>query len=137
MKVQIRRGVFETNSSSVHSVSICTKTDYDRWVNNEIKYNPYKDNFLVNEEADKYNVENFDKNEYYCANIDIFSDEDLKIPIIIEILKSYELAQCGYTDGYISYNRFFKASENWVTDYYEKIENIYEDKVEFGYTGRN
>ena len=48
MKVQIRRGVFETNSSSVHSVSICDKTDYDRWVNDEIKYNPYKDNFLVN-----------------------------------------------------------------------------------------
>lgn len=137
MKVQIRRGVFETNSSSVHSVSVCSKTDYDRWINNEIKYNPYKDNFLVNEEADKYNVENFDKNKYYWANIDIFTDEDLKIPVIIEILKAWELSESGYVDAYISYDRFFKASEIWVTDYYEKIENIYEDKVEFGYTGRN
>lgn len=135
MKVQIRCGVFETNSSSVHSVSICNKTDYNRWINNEIKYNPYKDNFLLNEDADKYNVENFDKNSYYFTDIDIFMDEDLKNPIIIEILKCWELSQCGYIDGYISYNRFFKSCENWVRDY-EKIEKIENDKIKFGYTGR-
>lgn len=31
MKQQIRRGVFETNSSSVHSLTMCTSSDYDRW----------------------------------------------------------------------------------------------------------
>jgi hypothetical protein len=31
MKKQIRRGVFETNSSSIHSLTMCTKSDYDRW----------------------------------------------------------------------------------------------------------
>lgn len=29
----IRRGVFETNSSSVHSLTIMTKKDYDGWTN--------------------------------------------------------------------------------------------------------
>ena len=28
---QIRRGVFETNSSSTHSITICMKDEYDRW----------------------------------------------------------------------------------------------------------
>ena len=31
MKRQIRRGTFETNSSSVHSLTMCTQSDYDRW----------------------------------------------------------------------------------------------------------
>lgn len=35
MIVQVRSGVFETNSSSTHSLNICTKSDYDRWVNDK------------------------------------------------------------------------------------------------------
>lgn len=31
MKRQIRRGVFETNSSSTHSITMCIKSEYDRW----------------------------------------------------------------------------------------------------------
>lgn len=37
MKKQIRRGVFETNSSSTHSLTMMMKSDYDRWG----KYNLY------------------------------------------------------------------------------------------------
>ena len=29
--VQVRNNIFETNSSSTHSVGISTKYDYDRW----------------------------------------------------------------------------------------------------------
>lgn len=36
MKRQIRRGVFETNSSSVHSITMCLKKDYDRWKKEEL-----------------------------------------------------------------------------------------------------
>ena len=28
---QIRRGVFETNSSSTHSITMCNKDDYSKW----------------------------------------------------------------------------------------------------------
>ena len=31
MKRQIRRGVFETNSSSTHSLTLILKSDYDKW----------------------------------------------------------------------------------------------------------
>lgn len=31
MKRQVRRGVFETNSSSTHSLTMMMKSDYDRW----------------------------------------------------------------------------------------------------------
>lgn len=32
----IRKGVFETNSSSTHSICICTDEEYDAWKNNEV-----------------------------------------------------------------------------------------------------
>lgn len=36
MKKQIRRGVFETNSSSTHSITIMMKNDYDRWCEEDL-----------------------------------------------------------------------------------------------------
>lgn len=33
---QIRHNVFETNSSSVHSITMCMKSDYDAWCNGEV-----------------------------------------------------------------------------------------------------
>lgn len=41
MKKQIRRGVFETNSSSTHSLTMCSKEDYDKWVNGELMFDRY------------------------------------------------------------------------------------------------
>ena len=36
MKKQIRRGVFETNSSSTHSLTMMMKSDYERWHNEKL-----------------------------------------------------------------------------------------------------
>ena len=36
MKVQIRRGIFETNSSSEHSLTLMNRNDYIRWKNGEL-----------------------------------------------------------------------------------------------------
>ena len=33
MKRQIRRGTFETNSSSTHVIVMCMESDYDKWEN--------------------------------------------------------------------------------------------------------
>lgn len=35
---QIRRGVFETNSSSTHSLTMCNGDDFDKWKNGELYY---------------------------------------------------------------------------------------------------
>ena len=36
MKRQIRKNVFETNSSSTHTLTMCLKSDYDKWENGEV-----------------------------------------------------------------------------------------------------
>lgn len=38
MRRQIRRGVFETNSSSVHSLTMCSREEYNKWENGEVLY---------------------------------------------------------------------------------------------------
>ena len=46
MRRQIRRGVFETNSSSTHSLTMCMKSDYDRWVAGELVWNKWGDELI-------------------------------------------------------------------------------------------
>lgn len=38
---QVRRNLFETNSSSTHSLTMCTKTDYDEWKAGKLIYDKY------------------------------------------------------------------------------------------------
>lgn len=50
MKRQIRRGVFETNSSSTHSLTLCSGEEYDRWKNGEILYSKWDNCFVGTKE---------------------------------------------------------------------------------------
>lgn len=38
MKKIVREGVFESNSSSTHSLCICTKDEFEKWKNGELVY---------------------------------------------------------------------------------------------------
>ena len=71
MKV-IRRGVFETNSSSTHSITMCSKEDYDKWERGEMFYN---DGALVTKEEA---IEELKKDKWFNKhNPDFdFSDEE-------------------------------------------------------------
>jgi hypothetical protein len=53
MKRSIRVGVFETNSSSTHSITMCSKEEYDKWENGEMLINDGSSTkpFLTREEA--------------------------------------------------------------------------------------
>ena len=78
MKRQIRRGVFETNSSSVHSLTMCTQSDYDRWKDGELIYD-YWDNKLISidELDDDYEEERYytyDRFDEYAFDYETFED---------------------------------------------------------------
>ena len=101
--LQIRRNVFETNSSSTHSITMCSKDDYDRWYRGEAYLNEgwwLKDNeseyknkkFVTRDEAidiikcsggdieyDNEYYESFDKyiaEEYEIYAIDEYFEND-------------------------------------------------------------
>ena len=50
MKRQIRLGVFETNSSMTHALSMCTKEEFEKWKNGEVWWNRWDDGFTPIEE---------------------------------------------------------------------------------------
>ena len=57
MKKNIRFNVFETNSSSVHSLCICTEEEFDAWKKSEIYYDYWNDKFTKNS-VNKWNEDN-------------------------------------------------------------------------------
>lgn len=50
MKIQIRQGVFETNSSSVHSLTMCSSEEYKKWKDGKVLFWRWKDKFGVRED---------------------------------------------------------------------------------------
>lgn len=78
MKV-IRRGVFETNSSSTHSISIVAKEDYDRWENKEVLFDEEEHIFIELVDKEKYESENKycelqTSREYFSGDLESFED---------------------------------------------------------------
>lgn len=42
-KIQVRKGLFETNSSSVHSLVMCSESEYEKWKNGDYVFCRYED----------------------------------------------------------------------------------------------
>ena len=88
MKKQIRRGVFETNSSSTHSLTMCREEEYKKWENKELLYFEDEDKFVTREDIIKElkNEKNWDGSlKYSDVNWedkdevdDVFMEESIK-----------------------------------------------------------
>lgn len=51
--IQIRRNVFETNSSSTHSITICTEDEYQMWKRGEVYWSRYSEKFVSKEDVEE------------------------------------------------------------------------------------
>jgi len=65
MKRQIRRGVFETNSSSTHSITMCSKEEYERWEKGELLLSYWRDEFVEATDENKEDEDNKTYDEYW------------------------------------------------------------------------
>ena len=126
--LQIRHGVFETNSSSTHSISICKKSEYDAWVKGEVYLNDgwwgrvenedKNKKFLTKEEAMKLIADSGHYKDVYSLDeeelSEVFYDE------CIYDVESYD-NMCEYYEEY---------AEEYTTDSGETI-------IAFGYYGND
>lgn len=69
---QIRKNVFETNSSSTHTLAICTEDEYKDWKDGKLLFNKWNETFIKNSinitKQDKVEAEeryNTYKGKYY------------------------------------------------------------------------
>lgn len=132
MKRQIRRGTFETNSSSVHSLQIMNADDFDKWNDNGLYvyegFNwcwndkskaPLKDSIYTKEEAIA-----FINNSKYPLKEEFDFEDEYEVE---DLLREY---------GFYSPNYYFD------NDYYESFSQEYTtpsgDKIVcFGYYGHD
>lgn len=72
-KIQIRQGVFETNSSSTHSLTICSKQEYEDFKNGKLLID-WNNKFVPNTEENAENEDNKDF-ESYGYDFETFYEE--------------------------------------------------------------
>lgn len=112
IKTTIRKGVFETNSSSTHSITICSEEKFKQFERGELYYN---DEGLLTKEEVLKEYEEYKKDYDYEESFEDFCEEE---------------------NFYKNYEDFL---EN--TDDYEDFKREYESKsgdkiVAFGYHGQ-
>ena len=56
--------MFETNSSSVHSVTMCSQSDYDRWKKGELILNLWSEELVEITDKIKLSIDNHER-EYF------------------------------------------------------------------------
>lgn len=132
MKKQIRRGVYEINSSSVHSLTMCMESDYDRWEKDNLYLftgsgwcypndnKPEKNHFYTREEAIEF--EKTDK--YIRKDIDWSNEEEVNEILHENKFYDYEYFWNEYCENYETFE------ETTITPNGERV-------VAFGYYGHD
>lgn len=123
MKRQIRIGTFETNSSSVHTLVICSEKEYLAWKNGELLLNPYKygdkERFIEatklteEEKEDAIRYYEDEERDYWKSWEDLTEEEIEKW--YAQYAKDFGLQRSGY----------YTYDEYMHDDYLETFENLY------------
>ena len=149
-KLQIRQGLFETNSSSTHTITIVDAEDFENWKKGEVWYNESDDKFLPVDESIEENIKTIEND---------FLRDDEKLPELFkekyrELKNLEEAIEAAEDDPELTidydnlrwdYQSFYVSHNFWrdvVTDEYEDYDESYTTKngdkvVAFGYYGYN
>lgn len=123
MKRQIRRGVFETNSSSVHSLTMCNGKDYKEWEEGNYYFDVEENDFGTFETM----VEKLKTMITYHGDLKYPDTDWNNKEEVLKLMKDNDI---------LSYEQYFDRYGEW----YETFEDSYvsdngEEVVAFGYYG--
>lgn len=139
-KFQIRQCVFETNSSSTHSITITEKEIYEAWKKNEVLFCEDKNEFLDTDKAIEKNLEILIND--YGLDSEYEEDELEKLKDKYRETKSLEDT---FDEEDIEYYCMYVTYQEWLEHnvyYFESYEESYTTKngdniVAFGYYGHD
>lgn len=131
---QVRRGVFETNSSSTHTLTICSKEEYEGWQRGELIYDSYKnklvdkDSVNVFSETDIIKYYNINKKQFWKDWDQLSEEEKGEFRAIYHKYfdRSDTYWDCKNYDIYCE--DYYKFEETYTTNNNDEI-------VVFGYYG--
>ena len=115
---QIRRSVFETNSSSTHSITMCMESEYDRWEAGEFYWSRWDCKLVPVKTADKKILNNI------RASGEIYSKDE------IDNIRRNDYGFYTYDEFCNGYIRYEGYCETFLTPGGEKV-------VAFGYYGQD
>ncbi len=133
---QIRRNVFETNSSSTHSISITTKKMFEDWKQGKVKYNKWADTWLTAKELTEGDIKNCieeymsNKPSYY-KNWDDLDEKDKQRELEAYAGKYLDTSDNGYT--YLEYRDSISGDCEYSCKCYTTEHG--DEIVVFGYGG--
>lgn len=94
--IKIRYGVFETNSSSVHSLILCSDEEYKAFEKHQLYYNCWEHHFMTREEVREMIVKLYkrDKRWFEEAWNEFLAEEDMEeTPASIEAFDALPFSQ--------------------------------------------
>ena len=131
--LQIRHGVFETNSSSTHSITMCSKSEYEAWRNGDVYLN---DGWWYDCDVDAKN-KNFITKEKAIGIIGAYKYSDYT-EADLHNLDEEELEEEFYDHGIYSYDSFWNRRCDWFETYSNRYTTENGDEVvAFGYYGHD
>lgn len=151
--IQIRNSVFETNSSSTHSLNICTKQTWLDWKEGKLLYCPYSnrfiDNYLLSEDKKMARLKEYYetkvKKEFYKEFQDLSKTEIQRLMMsavsegyIFEPSNEVEDDDSNHCDFY-TYDGYWKYYDDHLESYVVDYETESGDEIvifgKYGYDG--
>lgn len=129
---------FETNSSSTHSITICSEETYNKWCDGKVLFGDWNQDFIEAGELTPYDYEcakakyESSKGKYY-KNWEELSAEDQKDYTMEYVLK--EIKRRNY-DEYLTYDEWADRHNNGIETFSKHYTTASGDNiVAFGYYG--
>ena len=137
MKEQVRKGVFETNSSSTHSITMCLESEYDKWLKGELFLCRWSFGFGYYDFDESKRPE---EGKFYTRE-QVFEFLKLKGWAEEELIleeQNENMEEILSEEGFFSYSQYNER----LSRYYEGFEKKYslesgENIVAFGYYGED
>lgn len=125
---QARNCVFETNSSSTHSITMCMASDDEKWKNGELYWDRWNGKFVSKDDVDKY-IEEI-RNEFKEYEPDYVQGEPEWDSAFEEYLND--------DNPYYSRGRYSSKIGYWYDTYTDRFTTPSGDEVvSFGYYGHD
>jgi hypothetical protein len=121
MAKQIRRGLFETNSSSVHSMTMCSGDEFNKWKSGEVLFWGEKDRFMTKEEI----IEELKKATYYSGKLEY---PDVDWDDVNSVNEVFEEESVQTFEEFFEYDDYERFLDSYTTKDGAKV-------VAFGYYG--
>ena len=123
MRRQIRRGVYETNSSSCHSLTMCSEEEFNRWKDGELLFDTYEEVFVSANTLTK------DQKEEAAEDYELNKDEYAK--------DWNDLSDNAKEKYYTSYAKRRNLLKDCYDNYHEYMNEGYLESYEQHYTTPN